>query len=482
MGVHPGRYDVDVMTYGELGWFYKADAFTVSELPTLTGISPSSGARGTTIRATVTGTNFIDGAQVALKTIPGIIYASDEVTVSPTEIRCTLSILETTPGGLCDLQLMFMDTMVLYNKQYGFTVLDPLTVTGITPPAGNPGSTITADVHGLGFVNGARFSLWNDGTWVNATEVARLSATHLRGTLALPPALPVGTYRVYVINPGMTEWTHYYDGFAVTPPPPAVTGIAPPSAARGSTFTALVSGTTFVEGTEIAIDNDAGTWIDATGEETLGPTQVRCTLAIPPGAPTGPYDVNVWNPGMTEWMEKADAFTVTAPSAPTVTGVLPASGIQGTAVPVTVSGTGFQAGATVKLARAGQADIVATNVVVVTSAQITCRFAVPSTAPVGAWQVVVTNPGGEYGVLAGGFTVTDAGVTMVPGAIGIPTDPNGDGLYEDVNGNGRADFADVVLYFNQMSWIAAHEPLSAFDYNGNGRIDFADVVWLFNHL
>ena len=70
----------------------------------------------------------------------------------------------------------------------------------------------------------------------------------------------------------------------------------------------------------------------------------------------------------------------------------------------------------------------------------------------------------------------------VPGGTGVPTDTNGDGLYEDVNGNGRRDFADVVLYFNQMTWIAANEPMLAFDCNGNGRIDFADVVWLFNHL
>ena len=72
--------------------------------------------------------------------------------------------------------------------------------------------------------------------------------------------------------------------------------------------------------------------------------------------------------------------------------------------------------------------------------------------------------------------------TPVPGAAGPPTDPDHDGLCDDVNGNGRKDFADVVLYFNQMSWIAANEPVAAFDYNGNGRIDFADVVWLFNHL
>ena len=74
------------------------------------------------------------------------------------------------------------------------------------------------------------------------------------------------------------------------------------------------------------------------------------------------------------------------------------------------------------------------------------------------------------------------GVSLVPGGAGAPGDTDVDGLYEDVNGNGRKDFADVVLYFNQMTWIAANEPLAAFDYNGNGRIDFADVVWLFNHL
>ena len=70
----------------------------------------------------------------------------------------------------------------------------------------------------------------------------------------------------------------------------------------------------------------------------------------------------------------------------------------------------------------------------------------------------------------------------LPSASGAPTDTDGDGIYDDVNGNGRADFADVVLYFNQMTWIADNEPLGAVDYNGNGRIDFADVVWLFNNL
>ena len=84
---------------------------------------------------------------------------------------------------------------------------------------------------------------------------------------------------------------------------------------------------------------------------------------------------------------------------------------------------------------------------------------------------------------AGYVTVEPSRPLMVlPGSTALPRDLDGDGLYEDVNGNGRADFADVVLYFNQLSWIAANEPVEGFDCNLNGRIDFADVVWLFNHL
>jgi PKD repeat protein len=88
--------------------------------------------------------------------------------------------------------------------------------------------------------------------------------------------------------------------------------------------------------------------------------------------------------------------------------------------------------------------------------------------------------------LQAGFWVFDScgslAVVPLPGYANAPTDPDGDCIYEDLNANGRLDFADVVLYFNQMTWIAANEPIPAFDLNGNGRIDFADIVALFNEI
>ena len=68
------------------------------------------------------------------------------------------------------------------------------------------------------------------------------------------------------------------------------------------------------------------------------------------------------------------------------------------------------------------------------------------------------------------------------GQSGIPTDPDSDGLYEDLNANARTDFADVNLFFEQMEWVAENEPVSLFDFNGNGRIDFADITALFEEI
>ena len=48
--------------------------------------------------------------------------------------------------------------------------------------------------------------------------------------------------------------------------------------------------------------------------------------------------------------------------------------------------------------------------------------------------------------------------------------------------NGWPDFDGIVRYFNQMTWIAANEPVCAFDLNGNDRIDFADIVALFSEI
>ncbi len=63
-----------------------------------------------------------------------------------------------------------------------------------------------------------------------------------------------------------------------------------------------------------------------------------------------------------------------------------------------------------------------------------------------------------------------------------PQDLNKDGKYEDVNGNGRTDFADVTLLFNNLDWCCSNQPPCCFDFNQNSRMDFGDVVTLYERI
>jgi PKD repeat protein len=80
------------------------------------------------------------------------------------------------------------------------------------------------------------------------------------------------------------------------------------------------------------------------------------------------------------------------------------------------------------------------------------------------------------------MTINVTNFPIFPGCTKPPTDPNNDGIYEDINGNGRIDFKDIVAYYNNMDWITQNGVVAYFDLNHNGRIDFKDVVKLYNMI
>lgn len=60
-----------------------------------------------------------------------------------------------------------------------------------------------------------------------------------------------------------------------------------------------------------------------------------------------------------------------------------------------------------------------------------------------------------------------------------PTDPDGDGRYEDVDGNGRMEWSDGVTFANHVDSAAVQNNLEAFDYTGDGELDLADIFALY---
>jgi PKD repeat protein len=105
----------------------------------------------------------------------------------------------------------------------------------------------------------------------------------------------------------------------------------------------------------------------------------------------------------------------------------------------------------------------------------THTYSIPGTHTV---TLTVSNSNGSDSKSATITVSSGISVPMFPGYSKPPTDPNYDGLYEDINGNGILDFDDVVAYNDNMDWIVNNAPVALFDYNKNGLIDFDDVVKL----
>jgi hypothetical protein len=75
--------------------------------------------------------------------------------------------------------------------------------------------------------------------------------------------------------------------------------------------------------------------------------------------------------------------------------------------------------------------------------------------------------------------VTEADTGEAPGPVGggdTPTNPDGDELYEDVNGDGEANFDDAVALAFASNLSDAQ--IAAFDFDGDGGVDFDDAVEL----
>src|SRR5712664_1290928 len=92
---------------------------------------------------------------------------------------------------------------------------------------------------------------------------------------------------------------------------------------------------------------------------------------------------------------------------PTLTSITPSSGIQGTSVPVTLTGANFATGSTISLSGTG---FTVSNTTVVSSTSMTATFTIAANAPTGAQNVTVTSRSQISGSQA--FTVNSGAATL----------------------------------------------------------------------
>jgi len=99
-------------------------------------------------------------------------------------------------------------------------------------------------------------------------------------------------------------------------------------------------------------------------------------------------------------------------------------------------------------------------------------------------QVEVSRVDDEDGNSVGAEARSGVLVTGPPTVTGgaAPTDLDGDGHYEDLNGNGRLDYEDIEILFSNFDADSVTMNDSAYDFNENGQLDFDDVVDLYEEV
>ena len=291
------------------------------------------------------------------------------------------------------------------NTEDGEVIVGPPEVTSISPDWGYIGKVLeNVIVMGENFRPGASVQLTRSGQSISAPLPDVQSSTRISCTLNLGKAVP-GQWDVVVTNPDTQSGT-LPNGFTINlPPPPAITSITPNNGYNDEVvhITNLAGSNFQTTGTTTVTLTKAGeTDIVATSVVVESASKITCDFDLT-GAAIGPWNVVVTNPD-TQSETLTNGFTVKHPP-PVVDSITPNSGRKDDVVHITdLAGSNFQTGATVKLTKAGETDIVATDVVVESTSKITCDFDLTG-ATVGQWDVVVTNPDTQSGTLTNGFTV-----------------------------------------------------------------------------
>jgi C1A family cysteine protease/dipeptidyl aminopeptidase/acylaminoacyl peptidase len=167
---------------------------------------------------------------------------------------------------------------------------------------------------------------------------------------------------------------------------PAITTISPASGPVTGGTPVTITGTGFVSGATVKIGVNAATDVAFVNTTTI-------TAKTPLSATVGPKDVVVTNPD-TQSGTLTNGFTYTNI---TITSILPNSGPLVGGTPVTITGTGFVSGATVKIGVNAATDVAFVNATTFTAKT-------PLSAMAGLKDVVITNPDTQSGTLTNGFT------------------------------------------------------------------------------
>ena len=261
-----GTVDVTVTTpNGTSAVNAPSDQFTYNApaLPTVTGVSPSSGPTAGGTSVTVSGTNLTGATAVDFGTanpgtsISGVTATS--LTVTSPAGTGTVNVTVTTPNGTSALNAP--------SDQFTYNAPALPTVTGVSPSSGPAagGTSVTVTGTNLTGATAVDFGTGHPGTSISGVTATSLTVTSPAGT---------GTVDVTVTTPnGTSALNAPSDQFTYNAPAlPTVTGVSPSNGLAAGGTSVTVSGTNLTGATAV----------------TSAPTRAPRSVGSPPPASRSP--------------------------------------------------------------------------------------------------------------------------------------------------------------------------------------------------
>jgi hypothetical protein len=278
-------------------------------IPTVSGVSPTSGPITGGTSVTITGTGFVTGTTVNFVEESQGIPASDNVVLAATGVTVNgpSSITATAPAVTEGFTYYVTVATPIGNSAYAtndvFTYSPAApTITGINPSSGSVAGGNAVTITGTGFVSGAIVSFVQEsngtpvtgGVTVGAGSVSVTGSTSI--TAVSPAVTATGTYFVTVTTSTGTAATSSNDVYTYSLLVPLVSSVSPATGRIAGGTLVTIGGIGFVSGDTVSFTQESGysatgSAIAATGVTVVGSTTI--TAMSPAVTSTGTYFVTV---------------------------------------------------------------------------------------------------------------------------------------------------------------------------------------------
>jgi hypothetical protein len=181
----PGRFDVGAVEFGSSG--------PPPAGPTLTSISPASGARGNAVGVTLTGTGLTGTQNI---TVSGSgVTASAITVVNDTTVTATFTI---TGTAALTARNVVLGTAGGTSNTVTFTVTGP-TVASVSPSSGTRSTAVAVTITGADLQGATAVTV--SGAGVTVSNFAAVNATTVTATFTIASTAGLGTRNVTVATP-----------------------------------------------------------------------------------------------------------------------------------------------------------------------------------------------------------------------------------------------------------------------------------------